>query len=108
MVKNLVPKRFIKENISGRVYERFDKFLGPIKNFYGINTIEYVNIRMTFHKSGIRKFNIVNEYNNKYIDKVNEFVKGVLRCYSDGIFTNVINKNLNFRIISLLTTLMRI
>jgi len=82
--------RFTKYEFNGKTFERFLKYLGPYQNFFGVRTIEYINLRIQFKEEEIRKFKIVNPYNNKYIDKINEFVKSVLITLSDGIFTNVL------------------
>ncbi len=89
MAKFLNPKRFSKENLNSKTFDRFVKFLGPVQNFYGIKTVEYLNIRM-FIKDNKRSFKMVNDYKHKYYDQINIFVKSILRTYSDAIFTNVI------------------
>jgi hypothetical protein len=88
MVKFLVPQRFTKQSLSEETFKRFTSFLGPLPNFLGASTIQYLNIRILFDDRG-KKFRIVNDYNHKYNYKIAEYLKGFFRTYSDGIFTTV-------------------
>ena len=89
MVKFIVPHRFSKNFIDEQTIKRFCSYLGALQNFFGGRTVEHLTIRI-FIKNNEKSFRIINEYNNKYNYKVNEYIKSFFRTYSDGIFTNVI------------------
>jgi hypothetical protein len=94
MVKINIPKRFAKNNLNEETLNRITNLIGPIQNFYGAGSIQYLNLRIQIDQFG-KKFRVVNDYNHKYEYKISEYIKNFLRVYSDGIFTNesYISKN---------------
>jgi hypothetical protein len=90
MTKLIVPKRFSKNNLSNETAKRFMNFVGPIQNFFGTQTIMFLNLRMFIDENG-KRFRIVNEYNQKIQYKVKDYIKDFLIIHTDGIFTTVIS-----------------
>ena len=88
MVKLKVPFRFSNVNMDTETFTRFKKYLGAIENFYYGNTIQYLNLRI-FADNNDFKFRIVNNQNKGYRYPINEYIKALLRTYSDGILTTV-------------------
>lgn len=89
MGKYIVPKRFSRNFINEQTFQRFNTFLGPIQNFIGGSTIQYLNLRILIDERS-KKFRIVNDYDHKYKYMISEYLKGFFRTYSDGIFTTVL------------------
>jgi len=93
MVKVKVPFRFSNVNMDTETFNRFKKYLGAVENFFNGNTIQYLNLRI-FTDNNDFKFRIVNNQSKLYRYPINEYIKALLRTYSDGIITTVyfINK----------------
>jgi hypothetical protein len=89
MVKLQIPQRFKPPFLSEDTARMFIKLIGPIQNFIGASSIQYLNLRILID-NGQFKFKIVNDYNRKFNYAINEYVKSLLRTYSDGILTTVI------------------
>lgn len=92
MVKIKIPYRFSNTNMSTETYNRFKKYLGGIESFFNARTIQYLNLRI-FVDNNIIRYRIVNNQNKGYRFAANEYVKAVLRTYSDGIITTVYIKH---------------
>lgn len=100
MVKLVLPRRFSQDNMSEEVLKKFVKLLGPLENFAEARTIQYMNIRMFMDNGNDIKCKIINTYNQSYKFIINEYLKGLLRTYTDGILTSEVNfeKNIDEKI----------
>jgi hypothetical protein len=85
-----IPERFSKKYFNPYLMKRFVKFLGPVQNYFGAETIYYLNLRIFIKPEGF-KFRIVNKHYQEYDYIVENYTKGLLRTYSDLILTSVYN-----------------
>ena len=88
MVHLKVPLRFSNLNLNSHTADRFKRYLGGIETFFHGRTIQYLNLRILVDNNQIR-FRIVNNKSTCYKYSINEYVKAILRTYSDSIMTTV-------------------
>jgi hypothetical protein len=90
MGKHKLPSRFSKMLITNETKTKFERLFGPLINFIGGTNVHYINLRMQFiQDSNTNKFkykyNFVNAHHRTYTFGLNEYLKNLLRIYSDSV-----------------------
>jgi hypothetical protein len=90
MGKHKLPSRFSKMLITNETKTKFERLMGPLINFVGGTNVHYLNLRMQYikdpHTNKFKyKYNFVNSHHRTYTFGLNEYLKNLLRIYSDSV-----------------------